>query len=166
MAVSAIPAALRLAAAALVAATAGCAYSMSGNLPEHISSVRIAPFRSSVQEYGLEQELTSLFVEKLVSEGRLSVVTSSPDAVIECQITGFFRSPYSFSASEEIEEYKLEIRAALDFTDLVRDAGILEGESVDEWIVYDPEREEYDDARQRLLVQAADEMVRRCISGW
>lgn len=166
MAVSAIRTGVSVALLALASVPAGCAYGIGGNLPSHLSTVRIPPFRSSVQEYGLEQELNSLFVEEMVSEGRLSVVTASPDAVIECVITGFFRTPYSYSSSEEIEEYKLEIRASLDFTDLVVDEAILADEPVDEWIVYDPAQEDYSEAKNRLLVQTADEMARMCISGW
>lgn len=166
MAGSGIRAALRLAAAAVLAAPAGCAYSFTGNLPGHLSTVRVAQFRSSVQEYGLEQELNTLFVSELISGGRLSVVTESPDALVECQVTGFFRTPYSFSASEEIEEYKLEMRVSLEFTDLVTDRKILDDEAVDEWIVYDPDLEEYSTAKQRLLGIVAGEMARRCISGW
>lgn len=158
--------ALSLACAAMLAAPAGCAYSFTGNLPGHLSTVRVAQFRSSVQEYGLEQELNSLFVSELIQGGRLSVVTESPDALVECQVTGFFRTPYSFSASEEIEEYKLEMRVSLDFSDLVTDQSILDDEPVDEWIVYDPDLEEYSTAKQRLLGIVAEEMARRCISGW
>ncbi|HOD20352.1 MAG TPA: LPS assembly lipoprotein LptE [Candidatus Fermentibacter daniensis] len=166
MAASAIRTGVSVALLALASATAGCAYGIRGSLPAHLSTVRITPFRSSVQEYGLEQELNSLFVEEMVSEGRLSIVTASPDAVIECIITGFFRTPYSYSSSEQIEEYKLEIRASMSLTDFVADEAILANEPVNEWIVYDPAREEYSEAKRRLLVQTADEMARMCISGW
>ncbi len=158
--------AVRLSSLAALLLLSACPYGFTGNLPGHISSVRVAPFRSSASEYGLEQTLTSYFIERLVSQSGLTVVNSSPDALVECRVTGFYRTPYSFSSSEVVEEYKLEIRMELDFTDMVRDEGILDGEAVSLWIVYDPAREDYSAAKERLLADAADEMVRRCISGW
>lgn len=162
MAIRASSRALVFAAAALSA----CAYSFKGNLPGHIESVRIAPFRSTVTEYGLEQETTALVTEKLVGSGGLSVVTSSPDALIEATVSQWNRSPFSYSASEQIEEYRLEMRVTLSFTDLVKDEPILDEESVSRWIVYNPETEDYASARARLVEDMAAEIVRRCLSGW
>lgn len=108
----------------------GCAYSFRGNLPEHIRTVRVAPVRSSASEYGLEQELTSLMTESIVSDGRMSVVNESPDALIECSISQFMRTPYSYSAAEVVEEYKLDMRVQLRFTDLVRDEQMIADEAV------------------------------------
>ena len=143
-----------------------CAYSLRGNLPEHLQTVKIIPFRSSVTEYGLEQELTSMVVEEMVSNGRLAVVTEEADAVLEGRVSSFARIPYSYTSAEEIEEYRLDIRITLTFTDMVRNENILDTQSVGEWLVYDPDEEQYSDARQRLLEKAADEIVRSCLSGW
>lgn len=162
MAIRASSRALAISAAVL----SSCAYSFRGNLPGHIESVRVAPFRSTVSEYGLEQETTSLVTEKLVESGGLSVVTSSPDALIEASVSQWIRSPYSYSASEQIEEYRLEMRVTLDFTDLVRDEPILDDEPVSRWIVYNPQTEDYASARARLVEDMASEIVRRCLSGW
>ncbi len=143
-----------------------CAYSLRGNLPEHLQTVKIIPFRSSVTEYGLEQELTSMVVEEMVSNGRLAVVTEEADAVLEGRVSSYTRTPYSYTSAEEIEEYRLDIRITLTFTDMVRNENILDTQSVGEWLVYDPDEEQYSDARQRLLEKAADEIVRSCLSGW
>lgn len=170
MGASGIPADARrtacMSAAALLLLSTACPYGFGGNLPGHLSTVRIAPFRSSTAEYGLEQELTALFVEEILSSGRLTIVTTSPDALIEAQVTGFFRTPYSYSSSEVVEEYRMEIRIALEFSDLVMGVPVLEQETVDRWIVYDPLNESYEAAKQRLLEDAAGEMARRCLSGW
>ena len=143
-----------------------CAYSLRGNLPGHLQTVKIIPFRSSVTEYGLEQEVTSMVVEEMVSNGRLAVVTEEADAVLEGRVSSFTRTPYSYTSAEEIEEYRLDIRIILTFTDMVRNENILDTQSVGEWLVYDPDEEQYSDARRRLLEEAADEIVRSCLSGW
>jgi outer membrane lipopolysaccharide assembly protein LptE/RlpB len=143
-----------------------CAYSFRGNLPEHIKTVRITPVRNTASEYGLEQQLTSDLVEGVVNDGRLAVVNSSPDALVDCTITQFLRSPYSYSSAEVVEEYKLEMRVQLSFTDLVRDEAMISDEAVSRWIVYDPTVEDYSSAKTRLLTDMAEEIVRRCLSGW
>jgi hypothetical protein len=152
--------------ALLVALSSCCAYSFHGNLPAHLETVRVIPFRSSVTEYGLEQELTSLVTESFVTDGTLAVVVDSADSRIECTVSSWSRTPYSYSSSEEIEEYRLEIRVTVAFTDLVRDEPVFEQETVSRWIVYDPRVEDFSSAKSRLLVEAADEIVRVCLSGW
>jgi len=101
-----------------------------------------------------------------VSNGRLAVVTDNPDAILEGRIVSFARTAYSYTSAEEIEEYKLDITINLTFTDMVKDEDILDTESIGEWIIYDPDTEQYTDARDRLLELAADEIVRSCLSGW
>ena len=56
-------------AAALLLTVLSCSYGFRGSLPEHLQSVKVAPFRSRVSQYGLEQELTSRVTEKIVTDG-------------------------------------------------------------------------------------------------
>jgi len=156
----------RASSAAICLILLSCAYSFRGNLPAHLRTVRVAPVRNSASEYGLEQQLTSGIVTGVVSDGRLAVVNSSEDALVECTIDQFLRTPYSYSSSETVEEYKLEMRVQLDFTDLVRDEALISREAVSRWIVYDPAVEDYASAKERLLADMAEEIVRRCLSGW
>ncbi len=64
-----------------------CAYSFRGTLPENIKSVQVDQFRSNVTEYGLEQEITSLVIESIVRDGRLSIQNESPDTRITGSVT-------------------------------------------------------------------------------
>lgn len=143
-----------------------CAYGLSGSLPAYLQTIRVSPFRSQVTEYGLEQELTSLVTEKLVMDGRLAVVTAGQDSELAATVAAWARTPYSYTSAEQVEEYKLEIRMELTFTDLVAESDILDSESITTWIVYDPSAESEQEARGRLLVETAEEIVRRCLSGW
>ncbi|MBN1433635.1 LptE family protein [Candidatus Fermentibacterales bacterium] len=155
-----------LVAVALVLLCAGCPYGVRGNLPGHLTTVTILQMRSQTSEYGLEQQLTSLVVEAMVSDGRLAVVSSGADAVLEAVITGFSRTPYSYTSSEVVEEYKLQISVRIDFEDRVQEVALLESETVAEWVIYDPDTETFVDAKARLLADAAEEIVRRTLSGW
>ncbi|OPL19515.1 MAG: hypothetical protein AVO35_10150 [Candidatus Aegiribacteria sp. MLS_C] len=143
-----------------------CSYSFRGSLPAHLQSVRVLPFRSRVTQYGLEQEMTSRVTEKLVTDGRLAIALEGQDSEIEGVVAAYSRTPYSYTSAEVVEEYKLEIRVEVSFTDLVEESEILRNENVTTWLVYDPDAESEAQALERLLEESAEDVVRRCLSGW
>ena len=143
-----------------------CSYGFRGSLPEHIQSVKILNFRSRVTQYGLEQDVTSRVVEMIVRDGRLAVAVENQDSEIEGTVTSYTKTPYSYTSGEVVEEYKLEIRIEISFTDLLQERDIIASESVSTWLVYDPDTESEIEARDRLLEESAEDIVRRCLSGW
>jgi acylphosphatase len=144
----------------------GCAYSFRGSLPPGVGSVQVVQFRSTVTEFGLEQEITSQVTELIVSDGRVSIDNSSPDARIEGTISSFTREAVAYTGSEQVQEYRLDIRISVSM-DRTRDNDyILRNESVADWVVYDPGAESYESARDRLVTQISELVVRACLSGW
>ncbi len=143
-----------------------CSYGFRGSLPEHIQSVKIIPFRSRVTQYGLEQDITSRVVEMMVRNGRLAVAVENQDSEIEGVVVSYTKTPYSYTSAEVVEEYKLEIRVEISFMDLLQEKDIIATESVSTWLVYDPGSESEIEARDRLLEESAEDIVRRCLSGW
>lgn len=143
-----------------------CSYGFRGSLPEHLQSVRVVPFRSRVSQYGLEQEITARVTQMIVMDGRLSVVLDSEDSRIEGTIAAYERTPYSYTSAEVVEEYRLQMRVEVSFVDLSREIDIISGESISTWLVYDPDTESESEARERLLEESAEDIVRRCLSGW
>jgi hypothetical protein len=143
-----------------------CTYSLTGNLPGHIRSVQVQSFRSAATEYGLDRELTARVTEMLVKDGRLAVTDTQPDSRISGTVSSFTRTAYSYSSAEVVEEYKLTMQVDITFDDLIDEKKLLEDESVREWIVYDPDTESFDQAKDRLLEVASEEIVRKCLSGW
>lgn len=143
-----------------------CAYSFKGSLPENIKTVEVEQFRSSVTEYGLEQEITSLVTESIVRDGRLSIDNESPDARITGSVTHFSRTAVTYTASEEVEQYKLELRVSVSMGNTSDNEYIIRDETVSEWLLYDPSTETLDSAKNRLVVQVSDAIVRRSLSGW
>jgi len=153
-------------AAALCVAVCSCSYGFRGSLPEHLQSVKVIPFRSRVTQYGLETDLTSRVVEMVVRDGRLSVVTGDADSEISGTVASYSRTPYSYTSSERVEEYKLEIRVQVTFEDVLHETDIISDESITSWLVYNPDEETEDEAVSRLMETAAEDVVRRCLSGW
>ena len=149
-----------------LAAGMSCSYGFRGSLPEHIQSVKIIPFRSRVTQYGLEQDITSRVVEMIVRDGRLAVAVENQDSEIEGTVAAYIKTPYSYTSAEVVEEYKLEIRVEISFEDIIQEKDIITTESVSTWLVYNPDTESEIDARDRLLEESAEDIVRRCLSGW
>lgn len=54
---------------------AGCGYSTSGNLPDHIKTVAVPIFRNRTFEPGVETAVTSGVVNAFSSGGRVRVVS-------------------------------------------------------------------------------------------
>ncbi|MCK5785328.1 MAG: hypothetical protein KAH54_02075 [Candidatus Sabulitectum sp.] len=143
-----------------------CAYTFKGSLPENIRSVEVEQFRSTVTEYGLEQEITSLVTESIVRDGRLAVDNQSPDARISGSVTMFSRTAVTYTSGEEVQQYKLEIRVSVSMDNTFDNEYIIRDETVSEWLLYDPSNETLDSARGRLIIQVSDAIVRRSLSGW
>ncbi len=151
---------------AVIVVGMSCSYGFRGSLPEHIQSVKILNFRSRVTQYGLEQDLTSRVIEMIVRGGRLAVAVENQDSEIEGTVTSYTKTPYSYTSAEVVEEYKLEIRVDISYSDLLMERDIIGTESVSTWLVYDPDAESEIEARDRLLEESAEDIVRRCLSGW
>ena len=156
----------RVASVFFVILILSCAYSFKGTLPENIKSVQVEQFRSGVNEYGLEQEITSLVTESLVRDGRLAVENENPDVRLSGSITQYTRTAVTYTDSEDVQQYKLEIRVVVSMGNAADNEYIIRDEAVSEWLLYDPSAETLDAARGRLLVQVSEAVVRRCLSGW
>lgn len=153
-------------AASLLVMAAGCAYSFRGTLPDSIRSVQVRQFRSSVTEYGLEQEITGLVTEAILRDGRLAINNDDPDARIEGSVVYFDRTAVSYTGSEEVEQYRLELRVTVSMDRTADNEYIIRNETISEWILYDPSSESFDSARERVVSQISTQIVRRCLSGW
>jgi hypothetical protein len=150
----------------LILSTMACSYSFRGSLPGGIRSVNIDQFRSSVTEYGLEQDITGLVVESIVRDGRLAIDNNAPDTRITGSVTYFSRTAVTYSGAEEVQQYKLEIRVLVSMEVIGDNEYLLRDESITDWILYDPSAETLESAKERLVVRISDGIVRRCLSGW
>lgn len=110
--------------------------------------------------------MTSRITERILVDGRLSLAVENEDSRIEGIVAHYGRTPYSYTSAEVVEEYRLEIRVEVTFTDMIRETDIIGGESVSTWLVYDPRSESESEALGRLLEQSAEDVFRRCLSGW
>lgn len=146
--------------------SSGCAYSFRGSLPPHIRTVEVSQFRSAVAEYGLETDITSIVTERIVTDGRLSLVTEDPDARISGRVTAYTRVAEEYTGGEQVQRYRLDLRVEVTMEDLRAGGYIIRNETVGEWVLYDPSSEALAEARERLVRETAIEIVQKCMSGW
>ncbi len=116
----------------LMAVVSGCGYTTKTSLPEHIRSVHVPAVENKIdissevssgrpfQVYrpGLEVELRSALVDRLVFDGHLHVAAEpSSDAILSAQLVGFDREPLRYNANDTIQEFRIRVSASVRFTD-------------------------------------------------
>ncbi|MBN1504311.1 MAG: LptE family protein [Candidatus Eisenbacteria bacterium] len=95
-----------------------CGYTASSSLPGHIKSIAIPVFKNETLEYRIEEEITNAVIEKFVADNRLRVVSEKDAAsVLLGTVTGYQRRVFSYSASEEAQEYEVTVKVAVEFKD-------------------------------------------------
>jgi outer membrane lipopolysaccharide assembly protein LptE/RlpB len=111
----------------LALATAGCGYSLRGNLPDHIQTVAVPVFMNRTSEAAVENLLTSAVVEAFSTNGRLRVVSpETADAILEGEVIGYSLQSIAFDAQANVRVYRLIVTLNLRFRDVQRNAVLFE----------------------------------------
>lgn len=99
---------------------------MTGSIPPHIKSVSIPEFQNETAEYGIEQRVTNLIIEKFNENGVLKVVDKeNSDSVIKGSISKIEERPFTYNKDEVISEFRYKIFIKLDWYDVSKDKNII-----------------------------------------
>ena len=118
-------------------------YSMRGSLPAHINSISLAPVVNESAEFAVAEILNDELNELMVNENVLDIVMpEQADSRLEVVIFSVTDKPYTVSLSsdygmEEVEEWKLTIKAYVTWHDVRRDEVLLE-KKMSSWGSYLP----------------------------
>lgn len=119
--------------AALAGLSAGCGYSLRGNLPDHIQTVAVPVFANKTGEPAVEDALTRAVVQAFSTNGRLRVVTpEQADAILEGEIIGYDIQALAFDAQANARQYRLIVTLNLRFRDVRRNTVLFEQARVQE----------------------------------
>jgi hypothetical protein len=100
----------------LVAALAGCGYSLSGNLPPHIRTVAVPVFKNRTLLPGLENVLTPAVARAFANSGRLRLVSlAEADSVFEAEVTSYLLQSTAYTAQENVTEYRVLVTLNVHF---------------------------------------------------
>lgn len=104
---------------------AGCGYSTSGNLPDHIKTVAVPIFKNRTLEPGVDSAITSGVVNAFSSGGRVRVVpVEQADAILEGEVVGYSLEGLAFDTRANVRAYRLRLVLNVEFRD-VRRSGLL-----------------------------------------
>jgi hypothetical protein len=158
-----VPLGLVLAALAL----AGCGYSTSGSLPDHIKTVAVPIFRNRTLEPGVESAVTSGVVNAFSNGGRVKVVPlDQADAVLEGEVVGYSLDGLAFDESANVRAYRLRLVLNVEFRDVRRSAMLWRQEGLQETSDFQVAGQVSDTiARgQGAVLQAAAEIGRKVVN--
>jgi hypothetical protein len=161
---------------------AGCGvYEPIGIIPDEIRDVRIEQFENKTSQTDISEDLTEEVINNFIKDGRLTVVSrSDADSRLKGAIVEYRKIPVSYDANFIVNEYRLVMVVNLWYYDLVNEVKLWEEVRRDpasgtggiearvryyvgeEMGVTETEEE----ARQRLIKDAADRITRRTLHGW
>ena len=148
----------------------GCAYySFSGSSLTGIETVYVPIFGNTTSEFGLEEQLTDALIAAINRERNLSIgERDKADALLQGRITRIQDTPLTYTGTEQVTEYKVEIFVHVKFEDVKRGKTILEAD-FSAWGDY-PYPETADKNRQTgmqlALSKIAEDIINKAISGW
>ncbi|MFH1145198.1 MAG: LPS assembly lipoprotein LptE [Candidatus Eisenbacteria bacterium] len=172
------------AALAVAAAWVGldaCGYSFSGtSLPSHIASIAIPVFHNETLDATIASETTQGITERFVQDNRLKLAReTNADCVLEGKVTGYERNVYSYSSSQEPEEYIVVVRLAIVLKDRVKNRDLWSDENLTATATYPagvpastgeatsgtlPRSEE--EARRAAIGKLAQDILARTLEQW
>lgn len=103
----------------------GCGYALVGTgsfLPEYIRTVSIPTFGNNTSRFEVEVRITDAVTREFVSRGNFTVVAdqAGADAELTGTIIEFVVTPIGLGDQEQATNYLVQIRAQVNFRDLVQ----------------------------------------------
>jgi hypothetical protein len=157
--------ALGLALASLL--LAGCGYSASGNLPDHIKTVAVPIFKNRTLEPGVDTAITSGVVNAFSSGGRVRVVPlDEADAILEGEVVGYSLDGLAFDRNANVRAYRLRLVLNVEFRDVRRSALLWRQEGLQETSDFQVAGSVSDTVArgQGAVLQAASEIGRKVVN--
>jgi len=147
-----------------------CSYSVYSSGYPHLKTIAVIPFENSTTEYQLENDLFLDLSERFEQDGRLSLVTFSPDCQLEGKILDYSDKIYSYN-TEGVEQYQIKMLFSIIFTDLKKNNILMKNDTLvlsaeyslnDENVEFSTEEE----ARNEIYENLFDLIVRETLEQW
>jgi len=140
-----------------------CGYSTRSLMPDYIQRIHIDLFVNRTLKAGLDELATNSVIEAFRSGSKLRIVDEgSADLVLEGNVSGYSKSPHTYTSDQTILEYKITIRYSVRCVDKARNEVFWEGE-VSDWALYDTDEEV---AVAEAARKAAERLVTNILTNW
>ena len=161
----------------------GCGYTARPGLASYLKTVYVKPFTSAIDitqalgqsEFpsyrpGMEVQLTNTVIERFQFTGLLRPTTSErADTSLEGQLTAFRRDPLRYDASQQVEEWRLNVVVNLRFVDQTTKTVLWEEPNFTGDTTYfarGPKAEGEASALDRAMRDVARRIVERAVENW
>jgi len=107
--------------------SAGCGYSLRGNLPDHLQTVAVPVLQNRTSVPAIENFLTTALLNAFTTNGRLRVArVDQADAILEGEVVGYTLQAIAYDASANVRQYRLTLTLNLRFRDVRRNQLLLQ----------------------------------------
>lgn len=136
-------------------------------LPASVNSIHIAVFNNQTLQYGVEDRLTDRVVNEFEFNARLHIENrNNADIILTGIITRADFQPFSYDEDNVVKEYQLRMEVRISLHDRVNDTYIFKDEIIRGETTYDVDLSTEDQAIDEVIVDLAEDIVRRCIEGY
>lgn len=140
-----------------------CGYSTRSLMPDYLKRIHIDFFENRTLKAGLDEVATNAVIEAFRSGSSLRIVDEgSADLVLEGGVSGYSKSPHTYTSDQTILEYKITIRYSVRCVDKARNEVFWEGD-VSDWALYDTDEEQ---SIREAAKKAAERLVTNILTNW
>ena len=149
----------------------GCAYySTSSGLIGGIRSVAIPVAENETSEFGVAELMTERIEDAFTRDGQLRVVDEeSADALLFLRIIALDDAPFTYTASEETQQYRFKVLTAVELQKTEDGENLLQLDELEGWGIYDASLADEvgrDKAVAAALDMIIEEIVDRTTASW
>ncbi len=108
----------------------GCSYSFRTNQYPYLKSIRLVPVENKTTESDIDLEVFEYLSDSFQRDGRLLLVTESPDVLLETAVILYEEIIYSSDSANNVEEYQVKMNFSVKMTDLVNDSVLYENKNL------------------------------------
>ncbi|MEO0074579.1 MAG: LptE family protein [candidate division WOR-3 bacterium] len=145
-----------------------CGYSTRSTLPPQYKSIAIPLVGNQTVKPNLGELLTNQLIDDFTNDRTLVIVPNErANLILECRIINYERSPQSYTANQEVINYRITMSAFIDIIDKTKfsDESLYRGE-VSSWITYDVSQESEDDGINKVIKKLSLEILRKVLTAW
>jgi len=82
-----------------------CVYTTSSYIPSHLRTIAIPTFESSVFQYGIREELTSLLIKAFSEDNHLRITEEKKaDSILKGKVVRYEKEPFQYSPQEVVTQ--------------------------------------------------------------
>ncbi len=147
-----------------------CSYSVYTTGYPHLKTIQVLPLENLTNNYELRDLVFNMLTDSYESDGRLKLVSLSPDCQLECSILDYSNKILTYSGST-IDEYEVRVLFSVTLTDLVKNqviwsnSQLLLSENYSQSLENNKFTNEIE-AQEEIIVKLFDTLMKNTLEEW